>query len=327
MQYRSLKGFSGVGQAGILLALIGAGIILAAFGQMFILNLLDGTGSLSTMSPDALTNTLLKPENANYVRLMNAVGTFCLMFLPSVLFSYIVHGKSWIWMGFSKWFNVQQLIIGFALIFFANLLAVPFAEMSKSIVANFPDLNVLATELETTYEKQVKVISNLSTLNEFFLALVFVALLPALFEELFFRSTIQTMFERWWKKPILAIIVTSIIFSLIHLSIYLFISRIVLGIILGLLYYRTKNVWVSTFVHFANNALAVAQMYYYSGNNLEVPISEMDPAIPWWAVIPTLLLIVGGFFLLEKYSVKNRARIHEREQELLAQPNSLNPFK
>lgn len=327
MQYRSLKGFNGWGQTGILLALLGMGLILAAFGQMYILSLLEGLGPMSSISQHEINNVLLKPENANYVRVMNAVGTFFLMCLPAVLFSYIVHGKSWFWMGFNKWFNVQQLIIGFALIFFANLLASPLADLSKSIVANFPDMNALAARLENDYEKQVEVLANLTTWKEFLIALIFMALLPALFEELFFRATLQNLFEKWWKAPIIAIIVTAVIFSLIHLSIYLFLSRIVLGIILGLLYYRTRNIWVSTFVHFANNALAAAQMFYYNMNNQNVPISEMDPSIPWWATIPTMLLLVGGFYMLEKYSANNRARIHEKESALLAQPNSLNPFK
>lgn len=327
MQYRSLKGFNGWGQTGILLALLGMGLILAAFGQMYILSMLDGLGPMTELSQDDINNVLLKPENANLVRVMNAVGTFFLMFLPAVLFSLIVHGKAWFWMGFNKWFNVQQLVIGFALIFFANLLASPLADLSKSIVANFPDLNALATRLENDYEKQVEILANLTTWKEFLIALVFMALLPALFEELFFRATMQNLFEKWWKAPILAIIVTAFIFSLIHLSIYLFLSRIILGIILGLIYYRTRNIWVTTFVHFANNALAAAQMFYYNMNDQKVPVSELDPSIPWWATIPTLLLMVGGFYMLEKYSANNRARIHEKETELLAQPNSLNPFK
>ena len=57
------------------------------------------------------------------------------------------------------------------------------------------------------------------------LILVVMAFFPALFEEIFFRGAMQELLERWWKKPLLAVIFTSIVFSLIHMSVYLFLSR------------------------------------------------------------------------------------------------------
>ncbi|HRQ21172.1 MAG TPA: CPBP family intramembrane metalloprotease [Ferruginibacter sp.] len=327
MQYRSLKGFTGWGQTGVLIALLGAGLILASFAQMLVLSQMDGMNVSLTEGTDGFMDKLLQPENATYVRLMNAVGTFCMMFLPAVLFSWIVQGKNWFWMGFNRWFNVQQLIIGFALIFFANLIASPLADMTKNVVAGFPELNQLAMKLEADYERQVKVLANLTGWSEFIMALIFMALLPALFEEMFFRGTMQTLFERWWGKPILAIVVTSLIFSLIHASVYLFLSRMILGVVLGLLFYKTRNLWVNTFVHFANNALAAAQLFWYNQTHAEVKLDDIDPRLPWWSIIPTVLLTIGGFYWINLYSRNNRLRIAEKEKALTEQSTTGNPFK
>lgn len=327
MQYRSLKGFTGWGQTGILIALLGAGLILASFAQMLILSQIDGMNVSVTEGTDQFMNTLLQPQNAPYVRLMNAAGTFCMMFLPAVVFSLIVHGKKGFWLGFNRWFNLRQLLIGFALIFFANLIAAPLADLTKSVVAGFPEINELARQMEDDYERQVKVLANLTGWGEFIMALIFMALLPALFEEMFFRGTLQTLLERWWGKPILAIIVTSILFSLIHASVYLFLSRIILGVVLGMLFYFTRNLWVNTFVHFANNALAAAQLFWYHQTQTEVNLDEMDPSLPWWTLIPTLLLTIGGFYWINLYSKNNRLRIAEKEQALIEEEKKHNPFK
>lgn len=327
MQYRSLKGFTGWGQTGVLIALLGAGLILASFAQMLVLSQIDGMDVSLTEGTEGFMDKLLQPQHANYVRLMNAAGTFCMMFLPAVVFSLIVHGKSWFWMGFNRWFNVQQLIIGFALIFFANLIATPMADLTKSFVAGFPELNQIAISLEDDYERQVKVLANLTGWGEFIMALIFMALLPALFEEMFFRGTIQTLFERWWGKPILAIVVTALIFSLIHASVFLFMSRVVLGIVLGLLYYKTRNLWVNTFVHFANNALAAAQLFWYNQTHTEVKLDEIDPRLPWWTILPTLMLTFGGFYWINRYSKNNRLRIAEKEKALTEMESTGNPFK
>lgn len=327
MQYRSLKGFTGWGQTGVLIALLGAGLILASFAQMLVLSQIDGMDVSLTEGTEGFMDKLLQPQHANYVRLMNAAGTFCMMFLPAVVFSLIVHGKSWFWMGFNRWFNVQQLIIGFALIFFANLIATPMADLTKSFVAGFPELNQIAISLEDDYERQVKVLANLTGWGEFIMALIFMALLPALFEEMFFRGTMQTLFERWWGKPILAIVVTALIFSLIHASVFLFMSRVVLGIVLGLLYYKTRNLWVNTFVHFANNALAAAQLFWYNQTHTEVKLDEIDPRLPWWTILPTLMLTFGGFYWINRYSKNNRLRIAEKEKALTEMESTGNPFK
>lgn len=109
------------------------------------------------------------------------------------------------------------------------------------------------------------------------------AFFPALFEEVFFRGALQNLLVRWWKAPLLAIVVTSFIFSFIHLSVYLFISRALLGFILGLLYYRTKNIWVNVIAHFLNNVIAVTQLFVMSNQKEKMDISKLEPiALVGW---------------------------------------------
>lgn len=317
MEYRSVKGFTGWGQLGILLVFLGAGFILAALAQLVIvMQLLPASSNWASMG-DEMMKVMLKPENVGYARLSQVVGTLFLLFLPAVLYMIVCHGKNKFWLGFNKHINAAQIILGFFLIFLANIIANPLAELSKSILTNFPSLNAMGMRLEEAYTEQVMALSNLKSWGEFFMAIVIMAFFPALFEEVFFRGTLQNLLERWWKKPLLAIIITSLVFSFIHMSVFLFLSRAVLGFVLGLMYQRSKNLWVNIVAHFLNNTVAVIQLFWLSKHQTKIEVDKLDPKIPLWGGLIALAITVGLFLLFEKVSGKNRTQIAFEEQDLL----------
>ena len=190
----------------------------------------------------------------------------------------------------------------------------------------FPSINQIAKNLEDLYNDQVVALSHLNGFSDLFSALIIMAFFPALFEELFFRGMIQTFFTKWWKKPILAIIVTSIIFSLIHMSIYLFISRAILGFVLGLMFYKTRNIWVNTIAHFLNNAIAVFQMYALSTTKTKIEASQLDPKFDWWVAVLAIIVLYYLFRCLQKVSEDNKMKIYTQEQSLLVHENQGNPL-
>lgn len=317
MEYRSVKGFTGWGQLGILLVFLGAGFILAALAQLVIvLQILPAGTAMSNMG-DEMMKAMMKPENVGYARLSQVLGTFFLLFLPSVLYMIICHGKNKFWLGFNKHINAQQIILGFFLIFLANIIANPLADISKALLENFPRLFALGKSMEDAYTQQVMALSNLKSWGEFFMAIVIMAFFPALFEEVFFRGALQNLLERWWKMPLLAIIVTSLVFSFIHMSVYLFLSRAVLGFVLGLMYQRSKNLWVNIVAHFLNNTVAVIQLFWLSKHQTKIEVDKLDPKIPLWGGLIALAITYGLFLLFEKVSVKNRKQIAFEEQDLL----------
>lgn len=316
MQYRSIKGFTGWGQLGILLAFLGAGIVLVTVVQLAIAIPLTPAGTALEKMPDEIMKALMKPENLAYARLSQVLGTFLLLFLPALLYLLLCHGKNFFWLGFNKHINSRQIILGFFLIFLANILANPLADLSKMIVSNFPGWDAQARFLEKEYEQQAMLLSNLKSWGEFFMAIVIMAFFPALFEEVFFRGALQNLLERWWKMPLLAVLVTSLLFSFIHLSIYLFLSRALLGFVLGLMYQRSKNIWVNIVAHFLNNTVAVIQMFWISRHAGKIELDKMDPKVPIWGALIALAITVGLFLLFEKVSAKNRKQIAFQEQDL-----------
>lgn len=319
MQYRSIKGFSGGGAFGILLLFIGTGFILAAIAQGIIGFKMVPAGTSMDKLADEMMKAMLDPRNVQWTRLSQVLGTFALLFLPAFLYNIVVNGKDWFWLGFSKWFTGRQVVIAFFMIIAANFFAAPLADATKWAVAHFPSLDAMAKKMEDTYNEQVLLLSHLKGWGEYLMALVIMAFFPALFEEMFFRGAVQNLLEKWWKKPLIAIVVTSLFFSLIHFSIYLFLSRAVLGFILGMMYFKTRNIWVNVIAHFLNNAIAVTQLFYLSMQKKKIDVDQLDPKAPWWVALLAFAALMVLFKLLEKYSVENKARIVAKEQVLEAQ--------
>ncbi len=317
MQYKSNKGFTGMGQLGILLLLIGVCVILASIVQIVMGMLLIPKNTGFDGIEKAIMEAIKKPENINMMRWMQFFSTFLIFFVPAFIYSWICNGKNIFWLGFNKYINVFQIMIGFLVMFSANLMAEPLAEFSKWLVGHFYQLNALALNLEKTYNEQVKIFSKMNGVSDLFLSLFIMAFLPALFEEVFFRAALQNLLVNWWRKPMLAIAVSSLLFSLVHGSIFLFLSRAILGFALGLLYYKSKNIWVNIIAHFINNGIIIIAMFIYSLQNKKMDVNDVELKTEWWYVFFAggILFVLFRFF--DKYSAGNQLKIENKEQKLL----------
>ena len=317
MQYRSVKGISGQGQLGVLLLFTGLGLVLAMLFQYLIGLLLLGHVMPMEKMQQAVIEAMKKPENLGYARLSQISGTFFMLFLPAVLYLFVCHGRNSFWLGFNKYINYKQIMIGFFLIFCAGIIAGPLADLSKNLFTHFPALEISAKQMETSYNSQVIALSNLKSWGEFLMAIVIMAFFPALFEEIFFRGALQNILERWWKAPLLAVLVSAVLFSVIHMSFYLFLSRALLGFILGLMYMQSKNIWVNIGAHFLNNLVALIQLFWISRHGQIVEVDKLDPNLPLWGVFIALVFASGIFILFKKVSEKNRMLIAFEEQNLM----------
>ena len=168
MQFRSIKGFTGWAQLGILLVFIGLGIVLGGFIQLYISMKVLGLHTIpAAIDKDVLEDALLKPENAIYAQLSQISITFFLFFLPSLLFIVCYGYNKMLWAGFSKYFTINQIGIAFLLILAANYFANPFEEMTKSLFVHFPYWDKLAKDSEALYTKEIGAMSSLNTLPQF----------------------------------------------------------------------------------------------------------------------------------------------------------------
>jgi uncharacterized protein len=324
MQYRSVKGYTGWAQLGVLLALLGVGFILSA-----IVTSLVATGLMGIPYEKVTTDlipAMRKAENVQYGRLIQVVGSLLLLLLPAFMYLLVCHGKKVIWLGFNKYVTVPQLVIGFFLILLTGFFADTLHQFSKFLLEYVPVLNAKAIIAEKAYNDQVASLSQLKSSTDFLIAVLMMALLPAIFEEALFRGAMQNLFCRWWKKPLLAIIVTSVVFSLIHASWYLFLSRMVLGFVLGWMFYRSKNIWINIIAHFLNNCLALMALAFSGMKDGKVDMTKMNSSLPWWAGVAAGAGVVALFIVFEKISAHNRTAVSMQENILIEKARPFNDF-
>jgi len=304
MAHLATKRFNYWNQLAVLIGLVGVGLIIGGVIALVLPFIVDlNAGIKMSTNPAQFMDRLLKPENAALLRWITFITSFFMFFLPTVLYALICHKKPFAHLGFKKNNNIKSA----GVVILIMLAALPLVSALQDLTTLFPwsKATLLKFKLaEDAYNQQVAVIARMDNFTDYIISLVVIAFLPALFEETLFRGGIQNLLSRWFKKPVLAIIVTSIIFSAIHGSYLGFLSRFALGFVLGWIYYRTGNIWLNIIGHFFNNAFAVTAMYLFTKGGKFPDPSKIDGQIPLWVGLASIAALYGLFSFFNKVSEK-----------------------
>lgn len=155
---------------------------------------------------------------------------------------------------------------------------------------------------EETAGELTKFLTDFKTPSQLIVAMVVVAVLAGISEELLFRGVLQNITLRASGNPHVAIWFAAFVFSFIHFQFYGFFPRMLLGALFGYLYYWTKNIWVPIFAHFVNNGFTLLMAYLYSTKAVEVNIEDTK-SVPLSMALGSLILtalILRWFF--QKYN-------------------------
>lgn len=126
-------------------------------------------------------------------------------------------------------------------------------------------------------------------------ALVVMALIPAIGEEFLFRGGMQKGIENKTGNAHLAVWVTAFVFSFIHFQFYGFIPRFILGVVLGYFYLYGKSIWIPIWAHFVNNASAVLTYRLFYQHTEDTNLSTMGMPTD---VDNVILFCIAGLSLL-----------------------------
>lgn len=325
MAHLATKRFTYWSQLGILTAFCGVGLLIGGIASLIPLIGKMDLQSLTGGDAEKKMGNLLTTANASTLRWMQFISTLFLFFLPSVIYAWVCHQKPFKHLGFNRQLNIQQILVVLVIM----LAALPVVSTLQELTEMLPwsKAALLKFKLaEEAYNKQVAVIARMDNFGDYIISVIVIAFLPAVFEEALFRGGIQNLLSRWFKKPIVAIIVTAAVFSAIHLSYLGFLSRFALGFILGWIYYRTGNIWLNIIGHFFNNAVAVTVLYYTSKPGEKIDPSKIEDHFPIVIGLACLGVLYGLFMLFEKVS----ERYIDHPGEELAMPgaiNTNNPFE
>lgn len=257
-----------------------------------------------------VSKAITQPEFASEARLLNTVASFFAFFIPAVIVTLIVYKKPFHTLGFNSNINMKQVILVICITIAAMLLSGALGELNERIPLP-ADLYVKAKKMEETYRTAMMAMATMHSFSDYLLAVLVIAVFPAIFEETLFRGCLQQIMVGWTRSKWIGIIITSILFSAIHFSYFGFLPRVGLGIVLGLIYYQSKNIWLNILLHFLNNAFAVTQLYILSrqGKPIEKALDENMPM--WWGLIAITLLV----FMFRLFGKQSRQLLVRRENK------------
>lgn len=284
----------------IILLMVGLGFIVVGPIVGFFLALPFYDGSMTGLV-EAVQNPLDNPDVKVPLYIVQGAATFVgLVVAPAV---YLARERRSLADFFtSRGIGLIPIIITvLAVIIFMAVNSV-FIEWNAQF--DFPDFaepfERWAREHEDTATELTQFLTNLGSPAELLLALVVIAVLPAVGEEIVFRGLIQNELYRGTKNIHVAIWFAAVLFSAIHMQFYGFVPRLLLGALFGYLYYWSGNLMLAIVAHFVNNAVSVLALYFYQQGQFAFDVESQESA-PWSVVIPSALLTAGLLYYFYKF--------------------------
>lgn len=157
-----------------------------------------------------------------------------------------------------------------------------------------------ARDRENEATQLTEYLTKFDSTGELIVALLVIAVLPAIGEEIVFRGLIQNELFRATKNIHLSIWIAAILFSAIHMQFFGFVPRVLLGALFGYLYYWSGNLSLAILAHFVNNGVSVVAMYLYQKGTFEFDL-ETPQAAPANVVMFSAVLTGGLLYYFYKY--------------------------
>lgn len=147
-----------------------------------------------------------------------------------------------------------------------------------------------------------------NTVGFYFLNLLLLGIIPAIFEELLFRGIIfQGLRDRF--KPLSSVLLTALLFALMHQSITQFIYPFILGVVLTIVMDKTNNLIYPIIIHFFNNFTTLTLGFLHDSGKINIGLIGMQW---WWYLLGFVFAIVtvAIFFVIYKFYLIKKAKIN-----------------
>lgn len=284
---------------------------LVIFGGIFF-GVLGVLACIPVFNLDAggIQNAILNsadPWNANVLKLFNLFATFGSWVVSAYVFIRIRQYDAVITWQVKRPEPRYVLwalpVICVALLFISSFLIgvnelIPFPDSIRSLNS---DAN----------QKVLKSMLMMENTNQLFLNILVIGLAPAIFEEIFFRGTLQRLLIHLFDNAHIGIFITSFIFAGVHLNIMQIVPMMFLALVLGYICYYTKSIWPSIVLHFLNNSTAVVVNYLEDKSELAKQLAD-DQYSPSIVLTIASFALVGLFFYrLIHHNKKQAATNHE----------------
>lgn len=227
-----------------------------------------------------------------------------LMFIAPPLILYgITRKQPFQQLGFRQPAKSWMLLAGVALMFVSLPLTNILGEWNEKV--NFGEtLETMLKTLEETATDLTQRMLEVDTVWGLLGNLLVIALIPAIGEELTFRSVLQQSLTKRCNVHV-AVFLSAFIFSFIHFQFYGFLPRMFLGLLLGYIFYYSGSIWTTILMHFVNNGTAVVMGYLEYKDYTSIDWEHFGSTSNVALLITSLVATVGIIWLVSKNQYKH----------------------
>jgi membrane protease YdiL (CAAX protease family) len=231
-----------------------------------------------------------------------AIAAICTFIIPAIVYWKLVEKKGLNSLGLNKLPDFKTVILVISLM----LLFAPFNGWVQSIneklhlPSSLSGLETFMKDMEQSLAELTKFFTNFSSVVQLFFALVVIAAIAGIGEELIFRGLLQRKINKGVSNHHLAIWVSATIFSAIHIQFYGFFPRMFLGAMFGYFFYYSGNLWVPIIAHIFNNALAVVMIDLVNQKKVSPDLEKLD-TVPWYWTVLSLSIFFVLFYRFIQY--------------------------
>lgn len=262
--------------------------------------------SIIIWGPNVLT-TMVSAEgmNLNFLRTFQMINQVGIFIFPPLLFAWLVDSKA------AKFLGIRNA----SAVYFAAAIAVMLTagpminylvewnaglklpESLKSVEQWMRNSEDAATRLTDQFLNTSKPIDLLVNL-------LMIGILPAIGEELLFRSALIGILQKMFRNIHWPVIISAVIFSAFHLQFYGFFPRFVLGLILGYLFVYSGSVWVPALAHLVNNGTVVVVSWLIANGSISGKPEDLSGFDSTGVVIiSTLFTLLILVFIYRKHKI------------------------
>jgi hypothetical protein len=231
-----------------------AGLLVALyFAFMALLVVLSRSSAMAWLQADSDGD-----YPVNYARWGAVLIELVLYGMPAIIFANVFPLERFRWFRFGVPVSAKALLAAalgmIAFTFFAD-----WAYTAILSMVSDPQLK----EIQESLRKSSEWFQDMQNPGDLALMLFASALVPAVFEELFFRASLQQLLADWMKfSPQFAIWISALFFAFVHNNPVGFPVIFLAGVVLGYAFYWTGSLRINILMHFLFNATSLVESYF-----------------------------------------------------------------
>ncbi len=250
---------------------------------------------------DLATRPTAAASNWYELMLLQAVNHLGTFFLPALAYWYFIERRTW------DQFNTRPVsaVAGFGLIALIVIAFMPFDGLiiewnqNLHLPETLAPLEQWMRAKEKGLEGITKYLTTFTTIGQLIVAIIVIAVIPAIGEETLFRGILQRNFNYWTGNVHVGIWLAAALFSAIHVQFLGFFPRMLLGALFGYLYFWSGNLWVPILAHFVNNGFTVLMVYLHQQKMTTMDI-ESTASVPVMGSLVSGVITVGLLYYFRR---------------------------